>query len=68
MKQYHQIGYKFDMKYRNMGSELAKAKVRASADRRGKRLGTVAAEKSAWLGIQGTSAKQLWQSRIKRSK
>ena len=43
MEQYHQTGYKFDMKYRNMGSELAKAKVRASADRRNTKPGTVAA-------------------------
>ena len=33
IEQYHQTGYKYDMKYRNMPNELAKAMVRA---RRGK--------------------------------
>ncbi len=33
IEQYHQTGYKYDMKYRNMTNELAKAMVRA---RRGK--------------------------------
>ena len=45
MEQYHQIGYKFAMKYRNMGSELAKANVRASADHRNTKPRTVATEK-----------------------
>ena len=55
------------MKYRNMGIELAKAKVRASADWRNTKPGTVAAKKSSWLSIQGASANQLWRSRMRRS-
>ena len=42
---YHQVGHNFDMKYRSMGSEIAKAKVRASADRRNSRPETMAALK-----------------------
>ena len=33
IEQYHQTGYKYDMKYRNMPNELAKAMVRARREK-----------------------------------
>ena len=45
MEQYYQIGYKFDIGYRTMGSELAKATVRAVVDWRDTKPGTSAAGK-----------------------
>ena len=32
-EQYHQVGYRFDMKFRNRGSEVRKAQTRAKRDR-----------------------------------
>lgn len=48
-EQYHQFGHNFDMKYRSMGSEIAKAKVRAAADRRNSRPETMAALKKTMM-------------------
>ena len=42
MEQYHQIGSNFDIKYRNMGSEIRKATVQASTERRSTHPETIA--------------------------
>jgi len=44
-EQYHQVGYDFDMRLRNMGSEKRKAGVRAAGERRTSRPETQAAMK-----------------------
>ncbi|KAL7539781.1 hypothetical protein ACHAXR_011204 [Thalassiosira sp. AJA248-18] len=44
-EQYHQTGYRFDMKLRNMGSEVMKAYTRAGTDRRESKPQTIRAVK-----------------------
>ena len=52
-EKYHQVGYKFDMKLRNHGSELRKALVRAKHDRRQSRPETHDAMKRLQLFKRG---------------
>ena len=73
MEQYPKIGYKFDMKYRNMGSELATTKMRASADWRNTKPGGVAAGKKCLAchsrgKYAATVAKQNEKKRVKEER
>ena len=73
MELYHQIGYKFDMKYRNMGYEHKKAAVMASNNRRNNRAETIEAgqrvKKQHTRGLQKeTKAKKEEKDQLKKER
>ena len=71
-EQYHQTGYNFDMKLRNMGSEKRKAEVRAAQDRRANRPQTIEARAKLKMHKtgkrEGTKIKEALQKRLKESR